>query len=123
MGHPNYYFLPLLCACRNIKQFSAIKSAEKKTKAALREVAVSANIIKARKTFWFEKFYWFISSENYLVIAGRDGQQNELLVKRYMAPNDIYVHADLHGASSVVIKNPSGKEVQHFRQISLVPND
>ena len=50
---------------------TAIKSAEKKTKAALRDVAVSANISKARKTYWFEKFYWFISSENYLVIAGQ----------------------------------------------------
>ena len=50
---------------------TAIKSAEKKTKAALRDVAVSANISKARKTYWFEKFYWFISSENYLVIAGK----------------------------------------------------
>jgi hypothetical protein len=28
-----------------------------------------------------------------------------------MAPNDIYVHADLNGASSVLIKNPSGKPV------------
>ena len=90
---------------------TAIKSAEKKTKAALRDVAVSANISKARKTYWFEKFYWFISSENYLVIAGRDGQQNEMLVKRYMAPPDIYVHADLHGASSVIIKNPTGGQV------------
>jgi len=27
------------------------------------------------KTNWFEKFYWFISSENYLVLSGRDGQQ------------------------------------------------
>ena len=50
--------------------YSHFKSAEKKTKAALRDVAVSANISKARKTYWFEKFYWFISSENYLVIAG-----------------------------------------------------
>lgn len=32
----------------------------------------------------FEKFLWFISSENYLVIAGRDQQQNELIVKRYL---------------------------------------
>ena len=32
----------------------------------------------------FEKFYWFISSENYLVIGGRDQQQNELIVKRYL---------------------------------------
>lgn len=32
----------------------------------------------------FEKFFWFISSENYLVVAGRDQQQNEMLVKRYL---------------------------------------
>ena len=32
----------------------------------------------------FEKFFWFISSENYLVIGGRDQQQNELVVKRYL---------------------------------------
>ena len=64
----------------------ALKSAEKKTKQTLKEVAAIANINKARKVFWFEKFFWFISSENYLVIAGRDMQQNELLVKRYMRP-------------------------------------
>lgn len=32
----------------------------------------------------FEKFLWFISAENYLVIAGRDQQQNEMIVKRYL---------------------------------------
>lgn len=32
----------------------------------------------------FEKFYWFISSENYLVIAGRDQGQNEMVVKKYL---------------------------------------
>ena len=32
----------------------------------------------------FEKFLWFISSENYLVIGGRDQQQNELVVKRHL---------------------------------------
>jgi predicted ribosome quality control (RQC) complex YloA/Tae2 family protein len=40
------------------------------------------------------------------VIGGRDQQQNELIVKRYLRQHDIYVHADMHGASSVVIKNP-----------------
>ena len=33
---------------------------------------------------WFEKFIWFVSSENFLVLAGRDAQQNEMLVKRHM---------------------------------------
>ncbi|XP_076267295.1 nuclear export mediator factor NEMF homolog Clbn isoform X1 [Rhynchophorus ferrugineus] len=92
-------------------QTKALKSAERKTKQTLKEVQTITNINKARKVYWFEKFYWFISSENYLIIAGRDQQQNELIVKRYMKSNDIYVHADIHGASSVVIKNTTGLDV------------
>ncbi|NXF94266.1 NEMF factor, partial [Eubucco bourcierii] len=92
----------------------AFRSAEKKTKQTLREVQTVSTIQKARKVYWqvqFEKFLWFISSENYLIIAGRDQQQNELIVKRYLKPGDIYVHADLHGATSCVIKNPSGEPI------------
>ncbi|XP_052008996.1 ribosome quality control complex subunit NEMF-like isoform X2 [Xyrauchen texanus] len=89
----------------------AFKSAEKKTKQTLKEVQTVTSIQKARKIYWFEKFLWFISSENYLLIAGRDQQQNELIVKRYLRAGDVYVHADLHGATSCVIKNPSGEAV------------
>ena len=32
-------------------------------------------------------------------------QQNEMLVKRYLRKGDIYVHADLHGASTTILKN------------------
>ncbi|XP_062324642.1 ribosome quality control complex subunit NEMF-like [Osmerus eperlanus] len=86
----------------------AFKSAEKKTKQTLKEVQTVTTIQKARKVYWFEKFLWFISSENYLIIAGRDQQQNEIIVKRYLRAGDVYVHADLHGATSCVIKNPKG---------------
>uniref|UniRef100_A0AAX7VG48 Ribosome quality control complex subunit NEMF n=1 Tax=Astatotilapia calliptera TaxID=8154 RepID=A0AAX7VG48_ASTCA len=89
----------------------AMKSAEKKTQQTLKEVQTVTTIQKARKVYWFEKFLWFISSENYLVIAGRDQQQNEMIVKRYLRAGDIYVHADLHGATSCVIKNPSGNPI------------
>ncbi|XP_034713378.1 nuclear export mediator factor NEMF-like [Etheostoma cragini] len=89
----------------------AMKSAEKKTQKTLKEVQTVTTIQKARKVYWFEKFLWFISSENYLVIAGRDQQQNEIIVKRYLRAGDVYVHADLHGATSCVIKNPSGDPV------------
>ncbi|XP_077077807.1 ribosome quality control complex subunit NEMF isoform X2 [Siphateles boraxobius] len=89
----------------------AFKSAEKKTKQTLKEVQTVTSIQKARKVYWFEKFLWFVSSENYLIIAGRDQQQNEMIVKRYLRAGDVYVHADLHGATSCVIKNPSGQPV------------
>ncbi|XP_039993054.1 nuclear export mediator factor Nemf-like [Xiphias gladius] len=89
----------------------AMKSAEKKTQQTLKEVQTVTTIQKARKVYWFEKFLWFISSENYLIIAGRDQQQNEMIVKRYLRAGDVYVHADLHGATSCVIKNPSGDPI------------
>ncbi|KAK4433847.1 Nuclear export mediator factor NEMF [Sesamum alatum] len=83
----------------------AFKAAERKTRQQLSQEKTVATISHMRKVHWFEKFNWFISSENYLVISGRDAQQNEMIVKRYMSKGDLYVHADLHGASSTVIKN------------------
>jgi len=38
-------------------------------------------------------------------------QQNDLIVKRHLRAGDLYVHADLHGATSVIIKNLTGNEV------------
>ncbi|XP_053953929.1 ribosome quality control complex subunit NEMF homolog [Anastrepha ludens] len=110
-----YYDLKRYAAKKEQKTIDAsqkaLKSAERKTQQTLKEVRIISTISKARKVYWFEKFYWFISSENYLVIGGRDAQQNELIVKRYMRQSDIYVHAEIQGASSVVIRNPSGGEI------------
>ena len=86
----------------------AVKAAERRTEQALKQVVVKHSIQQIRKTHWFEKFHWFISSENYLVVGGKSAQENELLVKRHLGKNDIYVHGDFHGGSSVVVKNPSG---------------
>lgn len=90
---------------------TVLKMAEKKTKQTLKDMQVVASINKVRKTYWFEKFYWFISSENYLVIAGRDAHQNEVIVKRYMKSSDVYVHAGFSGATTVIIKNPINQPV------------
>lgn len=93
---------------------TAFKNAEEKVQQDLRQartVQPHAGVTRMRKPFWFEKFMWFPSSEGYLVIAGRDLQQNEVLVKRYLTKGDLYVHADMHGAATVIIKNPSGRPV------------
>ena len=83
----------------------ALKNAQMQTKSKIDQARAHTNLLRSRKQMWFEKFYWFISSDKYLVLAGRDFQQNEQLVKRYLRPGDIYVHADIHGACSVVIRN------------------
>lgn len=86
----------------------ALRSAERKIRADLRQHRSKAkrqqSFAARRKTLWFEKFHWFVSSDGFLVLAGRDMQQNELLVKRYLRDGDVYVHADMHGAASVIVK-------------------
>ncbi|KAA6342950.1 MAG: hypothetical protein EZS28_052350, partial [Streblomastix strix] len=86
----------------------AVKMAQSKADAALAAVAVKERqqqLKKLRRRFWFEKFRWFISSDGYLVLCGKDATTNEMLVRRYLRQHDVYVHADIVGAASVVIKN------------------
>ncbi|WP_297507096.1 ribosome rescue protein RqcH [Thermococcus sp.] len=61
--------------------------------------------IERRKKKWFEKFRWFVSSEGFLVLAGKDASTNEILIKRHMSDNDLYCHADVYGAPHVIIKD------------------
>ncbi|KAI1488569.1 fibronectin-binding protein A N-terminus-domain-containing protein [Biscogniauxia mediterranea] len=85
----------------------ALKSAEKKIAAELKKGLKQEKPVlqPIRRQMWFEKFNWFISTDGYLVLGGKDAQQNEMIYRRYLKKGDIYVHADLHGAPSVVIKN------------------
>ncbi len=62
--------------------------------------------IKFRKRKWYEKFRWFTSSDGHLVLGGRDAKTNERLAKRHMGPNDVFLHASVHGAPYVLIKVP-----------------
>lgn len=88
----------------------ALKSTEEKVQADLRKgLKQEKEIMRpVRKQLWFEKFHFFISSEGYLVVGGRDASQNEILYRRYFQKGDIYVHADLHGAASIIVKNKPG---------------
>ena len=56
----------------------AIKAAERRLEKQAKEVKTKTQIKEMRKKYWFEKFHWFISSDNYIVISGRDMQQNEV---------------------------------------------
>ncbi|ODV89073.1 hypothetical protein CANCADRAFT_58102 [Tortispora caseinolytica NRRL Y-17796] len=85
----------------------ALKSAEKKIQQDLQKsLNKEKQVLKpVRNPAWFEKFLWFISSEGYLAIAGRDSQQNDMIYRRYFRPGDLYVHADIDGAATVFLLN------------------
>lgn len=85
----------------------ALRSAEKKIAEDLKKGLKQEKPIlhHLRRQSWFEKFIWFISSDGYLVLGGRDAMQNEMLYKKHLRKGDVYVHADMHGAASVIVKN------------------
>lgn len=64
----------------------------------------SKPVSRQRPKEWYEVYRWFTSSEGFLVISGRDAKSNEKIVKKHLKDRDIYVHADVYGAPSTIIK-------------------
>jgi predicted ribosome quality control (RQC) complex YloA/Tae2 family protein len=53
---------------------------------------------------WYEQFRWFHTTDGFLVIGGRNADQNEALVKKYMSRGDKFFHAQAHGAPVTILK-------------------
>jgi len=76
------------------KQIVEVKKIEKKRTAAVE---------------WYEKFRWFISSEGFLCIGGRDATSNEVVVKKHADKADIIVHTEAPGSPFFVVKTEGKK--------------
>ncbi len=93
-----------------LKKIEGLKKAMEETRkqveslTAAKEAVEEASRYRLAKREWYEKFRWFISSEGFLVLGGKDSSQNEVLGRRYLASHDIFVHADVPGGSVVVVK-------------------
>ena len=87
---------------------------------AMKAVPVKKNIRKREfvpmKKLWYHRFRWFVTSDGTVVLGGRDASQNEELVKKYLTGGDLFVHADVHGASVVIVKGKTERmdEVAQF---------
>ncbi len=78
---------------------------KKKEKIKVEGVEVRKRIeLKIRKKEWFEKYHWIITTNGFLAIGGRNAEQNESIVRRYLEDKDIFIHADIHGAPAVILK-------------------
>jgi predicted ribosome quality control (RQC) complex YloA/Tae2 family protein len=53
---------------------------------------------------WYDRFRWFHTNDGYLVIGGRNADQNEELVKKYLEPGDKVLHTQAHGGPVTVLK-------------------
>jgi len=79
----------------------------------------AAVAVQKREQYWFEKFHFFISSADQLVIGGKNAQQNEIIVKKHLEPTDLYFHGEVQGASSVVCKGREESTVDEASYMAL----
>jgi predicted ribosome quality control (RQC) complex YloA/Tae2 family protein len=87
----------------NLKKLEELEA--KREKIALEESREEQ--LKKRKRDWYEKFRWFISSEGFLVIGGRDATSNEIVIKKHTFPEDLVFHTDMAGSPFFVVKSES----------------
>ena len=100
---------------------AALKESEEQLERRLKGVAKARAFTRAQPTkqFWFERYKWFITSNNLMVLAGKDAHTNDHVVKKHMKEQDVYVHADVHGAPSVVIKNGKDAKDEDLREACI----
>lgn len=84
-----------------------------------REKALAAERAQPTKQFWFERYKWFVTTGGRLVIAGRDAHSNDNIVKKHLKEGDLYAHADVHGAPSVIVKDGVKASEDELRQACL----
>jgi len=93
----------------------AIEKTKKKIKQLKDEkdsIEMEINIlIKKPKQKWYEKFHWFYSTDDFLIIGGKDASSNEVIFKKYMEPNDLVFHTNFPGSPLAIIKNSDTTEI------------
>ena len=57
-----------------------------------------------RKGEWYEKFHWFISSEGFLCIGGKDATSNEMVIKKHLDKDDLVFHTVMAGSPFFIVK-------------------
>jgi predicted ribosome quality control (RQC) complex YloA/Tae2 family protein len=82
------------------------ESAQAKSKASVRR----------REKAWHEKFRFFLTSGGKLAIGGRDAKQNDTVFLRHCSDGDLFFHADIQGASAIILKDGEKAPVQEKKE-------
>ncbi|MEM5772985.1 MAG: NFACT RNA binding domain-containing protein [Candidatus Aenigmatarchaeota archaeon] len=57
---------------------------------------------------WYERYYWFFSSNGILIVLGKSARNDETILKRYTRPQDLVLHSDL-ASNFAVIRNDAAQ--------------
>jgi predicted ribosome quality control (RQC) complex YloA/Tae2 family protein len=61
---------------------------------------------------WYDRFRWFRTSDGFLVIGGRDADQNDEIYKKYAEPDDVFFHTQAPGGPITILKRTEPDEAK-----------
>lgn len=84
-----------------------------------RQASGQVSRVRRSKRLWFERHRWTILDGMHLMVGGRDAKGNDAIVKKHLKSDDLYFHADLHGAPSCSMKLTQGFEKDPHPPVNL----
>ena len=88
----------------------SLRELEKIDRILEEEEAKPKYIIVEPRYEWYYGFRWFRTSKNnLLVVAGKDAQTNDTLLRKYLEDSDLVLHAEIPGGAVVIVKH--GKKI------------
>lgn len=91
------------------KNKTKLKNLQTQTKQTEQTTKKEPQTQKTKKE-WYEKYRWFISSEGFLCIGGKDATTNEIIIKKHTNPEETVFHTEIPGSPFFVIKNSDKKQ-------------
>ena len=86
------------------------KIEKEKQKSLEKEKEILEKKEKREKKKWYHKYRWFLTTNNILVIGGKDASSNEAIIKKHTLPEEDVLHCELTGSPFIVIKGKANEK-------------
>ena len=105
------------------KEIAAIESKPQTAEANLEKKTQQkrksgAFISAPKKAHWYDHYLTFSTSGGRRVVAGADAAENDELYVKHLGPNDLFFHADIQGAPTVILKGAEGANASEKEQVA-----
>ena len=103
---------------KQLKAIETIESEKRKTEKILEGFRKQADVAKdsvvftiQKKREWYERYRWFLTSDGFLSIGGRDASSNSSVIRKHLEKDDKVFHAEIVGSPFFILKNSSNNSV------------
>ncbi|MCS7130023.1 MAG: NFACT family protein [Archaeoglobaceae archaeon] len=89
------------------EKIESLKNAIEKTREEIKKAeskGIKVGFSVRRRREWFEEYRWFITSDGFIAIGGRNAKMNAEIVSRRLESKDLFFHTQTPGAPVVVLK-------------------